>query len=85
MNQTVEHPIATPDLPLSPGSPDDRYSTEEMRQRSIMWDIYMIKIPQPGNKVAGLAEQLPAAVFRAGRLHDQFRRQQLLQNLVEPA
>ncbi len=45
----------------------------------------MIKMPQPGNKVAGLAEQFPAAVVRAGLLHDQFSRQQLLQNLVEPA
>ena len=42
-------------------------------------------MPQPGNKVAGLAEQFPAAVVRAGLLHDQFGRQQLLQNLVEPA
>jgi hypothetical protein len=45
----------------------------------------MIKMPQPTNKVAGLAEQFPAAVVRAGHLHDQFRGQQLLQNLVEPA
>ena len=42
-------------------------------------------MPQPGNKVAGLAEQFPAAVVRAGLLNDQFGRQQLLQNLVEPA
>lgn len=46
---------------------------------------HMIKIPQPGDKVVGLAEQFPAAVVRAGILHDQFSRQQLLQNLVEPA
>lgn len=42
-------------------------------------------MPQSGNKVAGLAEQFPAVVVRAGLLHDQFSRQQLLQNLVEPA
>ncbi len=46
---------------------------------------HMIKIPQRTNKVAGLAEQFPAAVVRAGFLHDQFGGQQLLQNLVEPA
>lgn len=46
---------------------------------------HMIKMPQPGDKLAGLAEQFPAAVVRAGLLHDQFGSQQLLQNLVEPA